>query len=54
MVKIIPQIAQNSQLGKFAPAILTTGSHPASAKATAIGSANRFAGADSNSMLGRF
>ena len=39
-VRIAPQIAQNSQLGKFAPAILTTGSHPASRIAVAPGSAN--------------
>src|SRR4029077_1868219 len=39
-VRIAPQIAQNSQLGKFAPAILITGSHPASADAAASSGAN--------------
>jgi hypothetical protein len=53
MVKIAPQIAQNSQLGKFAPAILMTGSHPASRNAVAIGSANLFLCAWENRMRGR-
>jgi hypothetical protein len=33
-------MAQNSHAGKFAPAILMTGSHPASSNAAAIGEAN--------------
>src|ERR1700674_3299368 len=52
MVRIAPQIAQNSQLGKFAPAILTTGSHPASRRAAAIGGANLFRCAKGNRMRG--
>src|ERR1700733_9841251 len=55
-VRIAPQIAQNSQLGKFAPAILTTGSHPASTNAAAIDSANLLLGVEGerNSMRRRF
>src|SRR5260370_25304192 len=39
-VRIAPQIAQNNQLGKFAPAILTIGSHPANSAAAASIEAN--------------
>src|SRR4029077_2119834 len=53
-VRIAPQIAQNSQLGKFAPAILITGSHPASADAAASSGANLTLAVEDDRMRERF